>query len=597
MQPQPLIKGQQPLLVVIGNPPYSGHSENLNVELEGADIIEPFKWCDGKRVDETKWLNNDYVKFLRWAQWHVTQSPVQFGELGQQPTPAGVVVLITDNSYLASPTFRGMRRYLLTQFNDIYVINLHGALVAGTAGDQNIFDIKQGVCIGVFVRHNLQRAQAPQLEEALAAPMPEEQSPFLLLNPPEPLDQYVVNPQMQQLSTAPLRARIRYLSSVIGTRAQKYAWLNGLTWEQLKNAPELRTEPPFYLFKEFEIDSQYSSWPSVEQIFKERSMAVTTGDDTARVFFSRAELQAAIQGTEGSSVRRYAYRPFDIRWVYHERQHLTRARMCIMQHLYQPNRALVVLKQARREGKYNYVLVSNEVTDKSFISTESNCYVFPLYLYTHDNRQHSLTGIERDARRENVRTEILEQLTIAYGEDVTSEQVFHYVYAVLNAEGYQESYEKQLTMDFPHIPFPKDVEHFKRLSILGQQLTEAHLQQTLANMNVLYHGAGNNTIEDNAIGYNETAETVRLNAAGGSFSGITRAMWEYKIGGICPLEHWLKERAGRSFVLDYSGNPAKEARIDDYRNVIRSIAAALPVHQQINDAWPLLVEEQDGGDS
>lgn len=547
-------------------------------------------------MDETKWLNNDYVKFIRWAQWHVTQSPTQLGELGQQPAPAGVVVLITDNSYLASPTFRGMRRYLLTQFDDIYILNLHGALVAGATGDQNIFDIKQGVCIGVFVRHNLERAEAHQVEEIQAAPIPEE-SPFLLLNPPEPLDEYVVNTEMQQLSTAPLRARIRYLSSVIGTRSQKYAWLNALTWEQLKNAPELRPEPPFYIFKEFETDSEYSSWLSVEQIFKERSMAVTTGDDNGRVFFTRTELQAAIPGAEGPSVRRYAYRPYDTRWIYHNGQHLERDRMNIMRHLYQPNRALIVLKQARRVGRYDYVLVSNEVTDKSLISTESNCYAFPLYLYVRDDRQPGLAGMGRNVRNENVRTEVLEQLTIAYGEDVTGEQVFHYVYATLNAEGYQEAYEKQLPMDFPHIPFPKDVEYIKSLSALGRQLAEAHIQQALANINVPFHSAGNNTIEENAITYNSAADTVQFNAAGATFSGITQAMWEYEIGGIRPLEHWLKERAGRSFVLDHSANPATEARIDDYRSIVRSIAATLPVHQQINEAWRLLVGERDGDGS
>jgi hypothetical protein len=194
------IKTTQPLLVILGNPPWSGHSENLHVQLNGMDVVEPFKWCDGERVDQTKWLNNDYVKFIRWSQWRLTES-----EHAEEANEDGVVVLITDNSYLLSPTFRGMRRHLLTQFDRIHIINLHGNIRTRAAGvpDQNIFDIQQGVCIGMFIRGGQAAVAEPEAHvEQQAAPMAE--SPFLSFVLPALEHHAQPNDALQALSTAQL---------------------------------------------------------------------------------------------------------------------------------------------------------------------------------------------------------------------------------------------------------------------------------------------------------------------------------------------------------------------------------------------------------
>jgi predicted helicase len=185
------VKTEQPILVVIGNPPWSGNSENLNISLEGADIVEPFKWSDGSKVDHSKWLNNDYVKFIRWAQWRITQSALGSARLDAGIPSCGVVVLITDNSYLASPTFRGMRRFLLTEFDDIYIVNLLGNTRSGNGGakDENIFEIQQGVCIGIFVRRDGGGTrETPAAISVAGSPAPGRfQGPFVCLDlPPKP---------------------------------------------------------------------------------------------------------------------------------------------------------------------------------------------------------------------------------------------------------------------------------------------------------------------------------------------------------------------------------------------------------------------------
>ena len=140
------VKKHKPVLVVLGNPPYSGHSANTGEWI--SKLVRDYYFCDGQPLGERnpKWLQNDYVKFLRWAQWRIEQ------------TGQGILGFITSNSYLDSPTFRGVRQNLMRTFDEIYVLNLHGnskkkEVVPGTnQPDKNVFDITEGVAIGIFVK-------------------------------------------------------------------------------------------------------------------------------------------------------------------------------------------------------------------------------------------------------------------------------------------------------------------------------------------------------------------------------------------------------------------------------------------------------------
>jgi predicted helicase len=139
------VKKRRPILVILGNPPYSGHSSNRGDWI--LKLIEDYKRLDGKPLGEKnpKWLQDDYVKFLRFAQWKIEQ-------MGQ-----GLVGMITNHSYLDNPTFRGMRLSLMRTFDEIYVLDLHGnSLKRETAPDgskdENVFDIRQGVAVAFFVR-------------------------------------------------------------------------------------------------------------------------------------------------------------------------------------------------------------------------------------------------------------------------------------------------------------------------------------------------------------------------------------------------------------------------------------------------------------
>ncbi len=146
------IKRDEPIMVVLGNPPYSGHSANASRTREGqltwiGTLVQDYYRVDGRPLGERnpKWLQDDYVKFIRFGQWRIDR------------TGRGVLAFITNHSYLDNPTFRGMRQSLMSSFSRIYLLDLHGNArkreVAPDGGpDENVFDIQQGAAIGLFVK-------------------------------------------------------------------------------------------------------------------------------------------------------------------------------------------------------------------------------------------------------------------------------------------------------------------------------------------------------------------------------------------------------------------------------------------------------------
>jgi type I restriction-modification system DNA methylase subunit len=145
------IKNEKNIIAIIGNPPYSGTSQNPSKEGKNltwiGNQIEKYKFNDNKKLDEKnpKWLQDDYVKFIRFAQYQIEQKG------------SGVISYIVPHGFLDNPTFRYMRKSLLDNFSKIYLIDLHGnttkkekTLDGGK--DENIFDIKQGVTLMFLVK-------------------------------------------------------------------------------------------------------------------------------------------------------------------------------------------------------------------------------------------------------------------------------------------------------------------------------------------------------------------------------------------------------------------------------------------------------------
>jgi len=140
------IKRDTPVMVVLGNPPYSGHSANKSEWIAG--LVQDYYYVDGLPLGERnpKWLQDDYVKFIRFGQWRIDK------------TGSGILAFITNHGYLDNPTFRGMRQSLEKTFDEIYVMDLHGnskkkEVTPDGSPDKNVFDIQQGVAVAIMVKY------------------------------------------------------------------------------------------------------------------------------------------------------------------------------------------------------------------------------------------------------------------------------------------------------------------------------------------------------------------------------------------------------------------------------------------------------------
>ena len=318
------IKRDSPVMVMIGNPPYSGESQNKGEWI--MRLLEDYKKEPGgkMRLNERnpKWINDDYVKFIRLAQNYVERNK------------CGIIGFINPHGFLDNPTFRGMRWNLLLTFDKIYTINLHGnykkkEVCPDGSPDENVFDIQQGVSINLFIKTGEKKAS--------------------------------------ELGKV-------YYYDLYGKREEKYDFLTNTSFSEVKYQ-ELQPVAPMYFFvpKNFGLMDEYEKGVSISSLFSLGSMGITTGHDKEMV---------SLQSFKSDYNFQYSYRPFDIRWINYDVKQITRARANVMNNLKKPNIALCLIKVNSSSDGLFKVLMSAGLTDKTILSSKDNANVFPLYLYT-----------------------------------------------------------------------------------------------------------------------------------------------------------------------------------------------------------------------
>jgi predicted helicase len=578
------IKDKVPVLVVMGNPPYSGVSSNMSEWI--VNKIEDYRSIKGKSIKERKdWLNDDYVKFFRFAQWKI------------EKTGQGILGFITNHAWLDNPTFRGMRYSLLQSFDEIYILNLHGSALKGEkvpndiqehenidSKDEGVFGIRPGTSITLAIKNVIQKSK-----------------------------------------------RKVYYSEQWGLRKKKFEWLDKHDIEDTK-WHEIQPKEPFYFFvqKNEEGWSEYKNFISVTDIFLVNSSAIVTARDNLAIDFNKNSeeskirvfldtnnsdsfikefLRGVLERKNIDDVENYAwrvsdsrellrrdsnklesyyrkidYRPFDERWIFYHPSIVWRMRDEIMKHLVKgDNLALVTCRQLSKEG-FQHVFVSNKLVDDSFVSnrTRERGYVFPLYLHN-DLTQQSL--IDDGNRGNNLNWNKLPgwMSTIQpYTSPVTNnfvqvpEAIFYYIYAILYSKIYREKYQEFLKSDFPRISFTSDYQTFQHISVLGEQLVELHLLKSkiLENTQSRYEGLGDDRVEKRD--YHEDDSRLFINN-GQYFDNVSPEVWNYFIGGYQVLDKWLKDRNGRVLSLEDQSH---------FRKVIAALKQTLDIQKRIDKFYP-----------
>lgn len=571
------VKTQLPVLVVMGNPPYSVSSSNRGEWITG--LMDSYKTAV-RSERNIQPLSDDYIKFIRFAQDRIER------------TEQGIVAFISNHAYLAGLIHRGMREELMKAFSTIYVLNLHGNATIGEVApdggvDQNVFDIRQGVAIALFVKQK----QADGLAKVFHA-------------------------------------------DVWGRREDKYAYLlendvRTTEWELLTpQAPNF-----FFLPKDFDLANEYEKGWGVNEIFKLMSGGIKTHRDHFAIDFDLQVLIDRISRFRDPTVSdeyireqfrlgdtrdwklspsrvslrdksdwmndfsTCLYRPFDFRAIYFSKDVVELPRLEVMTHLQKKNIAFLTVRRIR-SGEYAHILASQNIVVKDAVSLQDACSVFPLYLYPtiEEERQQKMLGFMDDGggRTPNInpaftRTMELElgmrfdadQEGLADSDSSTfgAEDIFYYIYAITHSPTYRERYAEFLKIDFPRIPLTADVEKFRALCALGAELVGLHLLESPAvNQFVTrYPISGDNRVERGYPKYSEptTERPGRVYINGTQyFEGVAPEVWGFMVGGYQVCEKWLKDRRGR--LLSYE-------ELTHYQRVVAALGRTREVMKEIDE--------------
>ncbi|MCI0496141.1 N-6 DNA methylase, partial [candidate division KSB1 bacterium] len=564
------VKKQAPILVVLGNPPYSGISANINewterLLKEDIDGCQSYYKVDGKPLGEKKvWLQNDYVKFLRFAQWKI------------QSADYGIVGMITDHSYLDNPTFRGMRQSLMTTFDEIYLLDLHGnSLKKETTPDggkdENVFDIRQGVAIAIFIKNK--KAKKTKVFHR---------------------DNY-------------------------GLQDEKYQWLDHHKFNR-KNYHEIKPESPWYFFipRNTSQIQGYLKWAKINEIFPVNNVGIVTARDNFAIDFdetilknrirqfrdlkiNHALIKEAFQLKDTSTFKLekfrtglasdpnwqdyfalITYRPFDTRHIYYSKWIVERPIYDTMRHMLKGSMALILPKRVETKIPWQHCLCGEGIIDHVTVSLKTIDYVFPLFLSPQENKDNDQPNATvmmvfepriSYGRKPNIAPIIFEKLETAFGKRPTTEAIFYYIYAVLFSNTYRTKYAEFLKIDFPRIPFTNDYNLFITLGKLGNQLADLHLLKSkdLDKTIAKFPESGDNKVAK----LNYSATKVWINDKQ-YFDGVAEPVWHYHIGGYQVCDKWLKDRKGRTLTLE---------EIKTYCKIVTALAKTIELQTEIDSYY------------
>ncbi len=537
-----VIKRDYPVMVMIGNPPYSGISQNNGEWI--TKLIDGYKKEPGgnlKLQERKNWLNDDYVKFIRLAEDYVSRNE------------NGIIGYINNNAFIDNVTFRGMRWHLLKTFDKIFILNLHGSHQIGRTDicpdgkpDENVFDITVGVSINILVKTG--KKKKDELGKV-------------------------------------------YYHEIYGERLSKYDWLNTSSLQDVFFQKIAPTAPYYYFIPKQTIGKeQYEKGFKITELMLANVSGIVSMGDNFAIASSKDELRERIQKTKDeyptsiqlnekyslgknyadfllSGIKQLAikdelfislsFRPFDERVTYFSEKVIWRPRTKVMKNMLQDNLAIVVSRQCTDDWKH--VFITNKVADFNLTGTAGRFgsgYVCPLYVFK-DNKgsKERIVNFCKDIYEEiakglnyfpcyddNVRVEP----TSEYNGVLYPQDLFDYIYAVLHSPYYRERYKEFLKIDFPRIPYPTDTKQYNALVEKGSVLRRLHLMENMPkSLDVSFPIVGSSQVSC----YRWEQNRVYINSEQ-YFDKVPESAWNFYIGGYQPAQKWLKDRKNQVLTFD-----------------------------------------------
>ncbi|PXA89283.1 hypothetical protein DMC47_28820 [Nostoc sp. 3335mG] len=511
-----------------------------------------------KRPAQAKWLSDDYVKFVRFAEHMIEKN----GE--------GVLGFITNHGYLDNPTFLDMRHHLRLTFDRIYVLDLHGnakkkEVCPDGTPDKNVFDIQQGVAIIIGVKRRAHTAEAKPLAQVLHGELwGDRETKYRQL--------WDGTTALIASDVSPDAAPWRFKST---DKALEASYIAGFSVADLFS-PNGRPAPGIVTtHDEFAI-----SWSAADANQKvERLLATASEADARQLFRLCSQSQwnyettkiALADGAWRRTITPIAYRPFDYRYTVYNSHVAVHRRDRVMQHLYNHNNINLMLTGQTKDVVGG--LVSATIAGHKAFSGFDITYNLPLYLYPTEGTLEQAIRINFDFKLfaqiremagltgELIAPNDTDHFRGASGEDRPDEvKVFDYIYGVLHSPVYRATYAEFLKIDFPRIPFPASRESFRAISEQGEALRRLHLMENTAIGATPYpfHGDGDSVVDKPR--YENGQAWINADQY---FDGVPAIAWGFHIGGYQPAQKWLKDRKGR--VLTYDD-------IRHYQRIIKILA-------------------------
>ena len=521
-----VIKRDYPVMVMIGNPPYSVSSQNKGEWIN--KLLEVYKKDLNERNIQP--LSDDYIKFIRLGQYYVEKNN------------SGILAYISNNGFIDGVIHRQIRKELMRAFDKIYILDLHGnsrkkETAPDGSKDENVFDIMQGVSINIFIRTKASNNTQAEV----------------------------------------------YHFDLYGEREDKYHFLNdnslnSVLWKQLKpQAPQF-----FFVPKDFASQEEYEKGFAVKELFCICNAGSKTERDSLNIHFTDEERLSILKDFKELSITeltekyhtkdsrdwqvqlaqkdlqtnpiiatKISYRPFDTRYINYTGKTkgiMGYPRFDVMCHMIHPNVSLCLVRNNRRYEETYFI--SNGIADKSYISSNDDITVFPLYAYKENmGEEERIVNFNKDLYDSIAKglnylpcydDNVLVDPTSVYNGVLYPQDLFDYIYAVLHSPSYRERYKEFLKIDFPRIPYPTNWEQFRDLAEKGEELRQLHLMEGLPNSTgVSFPQAGTLQVdcyrwEDNRVYINSEQY----------FEGVPESAWNFYIGGYQPAQKWLKDRKG-----------------------------------------------------
>jgi predicted helicase len=562
------IKRDTPVMCVIGNPPYSGESANKGEWI--MNLMEDYKKEPGgkEKLKERnpKWINDDYVKFLRYGQHFIEKNG------------SGILAFINPHGFLDNPTFRGMRWNLLKTYDKIYTIDLHGnsnkqEKSPDGSADVNVFDIQQGVSINVFIKTGKKR-----------------------------------NTELGKV----------FHYDIYGKRDYKYDYLIENDIKSI-DFSELQCNAPNYYFvnRNIKVQNLYLKGFSINDLFIINGVGLTTAHDEFVINESQDKLKSVFQEFQRTErdkeilhlkfkvnkkdgwdilqgydniknvkdlsefITPISYRPFDKRYVFYEDKLVWRTCRKVMSHLLNGNNLGLVSARSNKSETCDHFYISKDIMETKCGERTTQSAIFPLYQYP-DTTSSQQSIDQTTERTPNLNKEIVQKIAdglglhydpnpsdiYTSGKDIVLKHskgksaatvpaknhsllypidILDYIYAVLHSPAYREKYKEFLKIDFPRVPYPKDQATFWKLVKLGGEIRKLHLlESSLVEEYITEYPIDG----DNIVGKVKYQDgKVYINEAQ-YFGNVPLVAWEFYIGGYQPAQKWLKDRKDRKLEFD-----------------------------------------------